>query len=70
MEIYNSDKWHPNSIEYYKLTEHYISYKLNIKNGKTKKYYEPSIEKYKIAKEYARKNIRELYAENTKKLMD
>ena len=70
MEIYNSDKWHPNSVEYYKLTEHYINYKLNIKNGKTKKYYKPSIEKYEIAKEYARENIKELYAENIKKLMN
>ena len=70
MEIYNSDKWHPNSVEYYKLTEHYINYKLNIKNGKTKKYYKPSIEKYEIAKEYARENIKELYADNIKKLIN
>jgi len=70
MEIYNSDKWHPSSVEYYKLTEHYINYKLNIKNDKTIKYYKPSIEKYEIAKEYARQNIKELYAENIKKLMN
>lgn len=70
MEIYNSRNWHPDSVEYYKFTEHYINYKLNKINNTRKKYHEPSIAKYEVAKEHARENIKELYIENIKKLVD
>ncbi|SDH52244.1 hypothetical protein [Winogradskyella thalassocola] len=69
METYNSEHWHPNSVEYYKLTEHYINYKLNTKHNKIEKYYEPSIEKYEVAKAYARENIKKLYIQNIERLI-
>jgi len=66
METYNSGKWNSNSVEYYKFTEQYITYKLNLKYEKKANYYNPGIDKIEFAKKYARDNIKELYVKNIK----
>ena len=69
MSVYEEDYFHPSSLEYYKLTEHYISYKLNIKNKCVKIYYPPSDEKLMIAMKYVNDNVKSSYVNNIRQLV-
>lgn len=70
MAVYKEDSWHPSSVEYYKLTEHFISYKLNIKNKSLIIYYPPSDEKVLIAMKNANDNIKSIYVSNIQQLIN
>jgi len=69
MDQYHSEQWNPNSVEYFKLTERYVTYQLNLKHGATEDYYKPSIEKIEFAKRFASKNVKEQYVANISKLV-
>lgn len=64
MDLYTTEEWNPHSMAYYKLTERFINYHLNLRHGKTENYFAPSEEKLEIAQEFAGKNIREKYVSN------
>lgn len=70
METYNSGNWNPNSIELYKLTERYISHRMNRQKGKNLYYYEPDVKKIAMAEKYADPRIREKFIRNMKILME
>ena len=69
LNTYNQDNWSPNSVEYFKLTERYVTYQLNLKNNKQENYYPPDETKLQVAQEYAKQNIRDKYTNNIKKLI-
>jgi len=69
LEIYNSEEWSKNSVEYYKLTERYITHQLNLAKDKNKNYYEPTNEKLEFAKKYAKANIKDKYLQNLQEIL-
>ncbi len=69
METYNLKEWNSYSVEYYKMTEQFITYQLNLKYNKNVDYYEPSNDKIEFAKKYARSNISEIYFRNIERLI-
>lgn len=70
METYNAGDWNPNSVELYKLTERYISHRMNKQKGKNMYYYEPGAKKIAMAEKYADPGIREKFIRNMKILME
>ncbi|MEE9407776.1 MAG: hypothetical protein V3V28_06860 [Polaribacter sp.] len=69
MSVYTEEKWHPNSLEYYKFNEHYVTYLLNLERNSSNVFYEPSKEKIEIAKKNVNSNIKNIYLSNLKKLL-
>ena len=70
MDIYNNGNWNHDSMEFYKLTERYISHQMNKQEGKNLAYYEPSAEKITMAEKYADLRIREKYVRNLRILLE
>lgn len=59
---YSDHLWNPKSFDYYKFTERYVNYHMNIKNKSFETYYKPSIEKREVAEKV-------LNGENKKKYL-
>lgn len=53
--------WNPNSFEYYKFTERFVNYHMNLKNKSFKAYYKPSMEKRERAEKILTGKNRERY---------
>lgn len=70
MNNYIAEQWNPHSVEYYKLTERFISYKLNLKHNKRENYFPPSTEKVEFAKKFAGENIKDKYISNLSTLLE
>lgn len=64
MDQYTAEEWNPHSMSYFKLTERFITYQLNLKHGKTEDYFAPSEEKLETAQKFARRNIKDKYVSN------
>lgn len=58
---YTDHFWNPHSFEYYKFTERFVNYHMNIKNKSFNTYYEPSSEKRKTAAKVLTGKNRERY---------
>ncbi len=58
---YSNHLWNSKSFEYYKFTERFVNYHMNLKNQIFKTYYEPTKEKKQIAKKVLKGKNRKLY---------
>lgn len=58
---YLGHSWNPNSFEYYKFTERFVNYQMNIHNKSFKTYYVPSPEKMRIAEKVLKGKNKERY---------
>lgn len=69
LNVYNLSNWHQNSVEYLKLTERYLSDKLNNTTSKSPDYYPADSNKMEKAKLYVGENIKQQYLKNLEMLM-
>lgn len=58
---YNNHKWNSKSLEYFKFTERYVNYFMNIKKGSFRTYHLPSDEKKEVVNEVLKGKSKELY---------
>jgi hypothetical protein len=58
---YSDHLWNPKSFDYYKFTERFVNYNMNIKNQSFKTYYKPSKEKRKVAEKVLKGKNKERY---------
>ncbi|KAA1241019.1 hypothetical protein [Aquimarina sp. RZ0] len=58
---YDKHKWNSKSLEYYKFTERYVNYIMNIESKSFENYYQPTGNKRKLAEKVLSGNNRELY---------
>lgn len=69
LQEYHSANWNSNSVEYFKLTERYVTHQMNLQKGQSATYYPPNEDKLEYAMSYSREDIREQYTNNLKNLM-
>lgn len=70
MANYKKEIWHPNSLEYYKFNEHYITYLMNLDKNSLEKYFPPSNKKIEIAEQNSNSNIKNIYIKNLRELIN
>ena len=58
---YNNHMWNSKSLEYYKFTERYVNYFMNIQSNSFENYYNPSREKIKLAERVLKGKNKERY---------
>ena len=58
---YNKHKWNSKSLEYYKFTERYVNYNMNIQSKTFKNYYKTTQDKRKMAEKVLSEKNRERY---------
>jgi hypothetical protein len=58
---YDKHKWNSKSLEYYKFTERYVNYNMNIQSKSFKNYYQPTENKRKVAEKVLSGNNIKLY---------
>jgi len=58
---YNGQIWNSKSLEYYKFTERYVNYNMNIQSKSFENYYQPTEKKRKLAEKVLNGNNRERY---------
>lgn len=69
LKQYNNGEWNANSVEYFKLTERYVTHQINLQKGMSGNYYPADETKLYVAMEHSRHNIRSQYVSNMKKLV-
>lgn len=65
-DIYTNSQWNIQSVEYYKMTERFLTFKLNKANGQFQQYYRPNEEKRSMAKKVLTTSIVDRYVDNIK----
>lgn len=58
---YNEHEWNPKSLEYYKFTERYVNYHMNVQSKSFANYYQPTPQKRKLAAQVLNGKNRERY---------
>lgn len=58
---YDKHKWNPKSLEYYKFTERFVNYNMNVQSKSFENYYQPTENKRKLAGKVLCGKNRELY---------
>ncbi len=58
---YERHNWNPNSLQYYKFTERFVNYKMNLNNSSFKKYHLPSELKISVAAKVLSGKNKDLY---------
>lgn len=64
--IYSNNKWNVQSVEFFKMTERFITYQMNKAHRKFQKYYPPNEEKIAITKKILPLELAERYIANFK----
>lgn len=65
-ELYTNGQWNSKSVEYYKMTERFLTFNLNKAYGKFEQYYPPNEEKLNMAKKVLSPLILDKYVANIK----
>jgi len=64
--IYSNKEWNHQSVEYFKMTERFITFSLNKSNHDFQKYYPPNEEKIELTKNILPSSVADIYIANLK----
>lgn len=65
-KLYANSHWNIQSVEYYKMTERFITYNMNKSLNKFRQYYPPSVSKISMARKVLKPKVADKYATNFK----